>query len=61
MRFTELLPRQAALADKFTVLRSMHQGAGGHPAGSMQMFSGDSTITVTVVVSIRVHTDTPRL
>ncbi|MCH1441477.1 MAG: DUF1501 domain-containing protein, partial [Rubripirellula sp.] len=42
MRFTELLPRQAALADKFTVLRSMHQGAGGHPAGSMQMFSGDS-------------------
>ncbi|MGI9474024.1 MAG: DUF1501 domain-containing protein [Rubripirellula sp.] len=42
MRFTELLPRQAAIADKFTVLRSMHQGAGGHPAGSMQMFSGDS-------------------
>ena len=42
MRFTELLPKQAALADKFTVLRSMHQGAGGHPAGSMQMFSGDS-------------------
>ena len=41
MRFTELLPRQAALADKFTVLRSMHQTAGGHPAGSMQMFSGD--------------------
>ncbi len=42
MRFTELLPRQAAIADKFTVLRSMHQAAGGHPAGSMQMFSGDS-------------------
>ncbi|QDT12761.1 DUF1501 domain-containing protein [Planctomycetes bacterium K23_9] len=41
MRFTELLPRQAAIADKFTVLRSMHQTAGGHPAGSMQMFSGD--------------------
>jgi uncharacterized protein (DUF1501 family) len=42
LRFTELLPRQAAIADKFTVLRSMHQAAGGHPAGSMQMFSGDS-------------------
>lgn len=42
LQFTELLPRQAAIADKFTVLRSMHQGAGGHPAGSMQMLSGDS-------------------
>jgi len=40
--FTELLPRQAAIADKFVVLRSMHQAAGGHPAGSMQLLSGDS-------------------
>ena len=42
LRFTELLPRQAAIADKFNILRSMQQGAGGHPAGSMQMLSGDS-------------------
>lgn len=42
VRFSELIPRQAAIADKFTLLRSMHQSAGGHPAGSMQMFSGDS-------------------
>lgn len=42
MQFTELLPKQAALADKFTVLRSMRNGAAGHPAGSMQMFSGDT-------------------
>jgi uncharacterized protein (DUF1501 family) len=42
MNFSELIPRQAAIADKFTLLRSMHQAAGGHPAGSMQMFSGDS-------------------
>jgi len=42
MHFCELLPRQAAIADKFTVLRSMRQGAGGHPAGSMQLLSGDS-------------------
>ncbi|MEZ6086653.1 MAG: DUF1501 domain-containing protein [Pirellulaceae bacterium] len=42
MHFTELLPRQAQIADKFTVLRSMYQGAGGHPAGSMQLLSGDS-------------------
>lgn len=41
MMFTELLPMQAAIADKFTVLRSMRQGAGGHPAGSMQLLSGD--------------------
>lgn len=42
IQFTELLPRQAALADKFTVLRSMRNGAAGHPAGSMQLLSGDS-------------------
>jgi hypothetical protein len=41
LQFTELLPRQAAIADKFTVLRSMRQNAGGHPAGSMQLLSGD--------------------
>lgn len=41
LRFTELLPMQAKIADKFTVLRSMHQTAPGHPAGSMQMLSGD--------------------
>ncbi len=41
LQFTELLPMQAKIADKFTVLRSMKQAAGGHPAGSMQMFSGD--------------------
>lgn len=41
-RFTELMPLQARIADKFSVVRSMNQAAGGHPAGSMQMFSGDS-------------------
>lgn len=41
VRFTELLPKQAAIADKFTLLRSMRQTAPGHPAGSMQMLSGD--------------------
>ncbi|RFC42653.1 MAG: Protein of unknown function DUF1501 [Verrucomicrobia bacterium] len=40
--FTELLPRHATIADKFTLLRSMNQKAGGHPAGSMQMLSGDA-------------------
>jgi hypothetical protein len=41
-RITELLPLQAKIADKFTIVRSMVNGAGGHPAGSMQMFSGDT-------------------
>jgi hypothetical protein len=41
MQFTELLPMQAACADKFTILRSMRQAAAGHPAGSMQLLSGD--------------------
>lgn len=42
MQFTELLPMNAKIADKFTIVRSMNQKAGGHPAGSMQMLSGDS-------------------
>jgi uncharacterized protein (DUF1501 family) len=41
LRFTELLPRQAALAHRFNVVRSMKNGAAGHPAGSMQLLSGD--------------------
>ncbi len=41
VEFTELLPMQAQIADKFTILRSMQQSAGGHPAGSMQLLSGD--------------------
>jgi hypothetical protein len=41
LQFTELLPKQAAIADKLVVLRSMRQSAGGHPAGSMQLLSGD--------------------
>ncbi len=41
VQFTELLPMQAAISDKIAVLRSMRQTAAGHPAGSMQMLSGD--------------------
>lgn len=44
MQFTELLPKQAAVADKFSILRSMHQTAPGHPAGSMQLLSGDPDV-----------------
>ncbi len=41
LRFSELLPRQAQLSDKFSVLRSMAHTGGGHPAGSLQLLSGD--------------------
>jgi len=37
----ELLPRHAKIADKFTLLRSMAHNGGGHPAGSLQMLTGD--------------------
>src|SRR5215216_4511688 len=41
LRLTELLPRQAAISDKFALLRSMAHTGGGHPAGSLQLLSGD--------------------
>ncbi|PYI82154.1 MAG: DUF1501 domain-containing protein [Verrucomicrobia bacterium] len=41
MQICELLPRHAKIADKFTLLRSMAHTGGGHPAGSLQMLSGD--------------------
>ncbi|MSR66718.1 MAG: DUF1501 domain-containing protein [Pedosphaera sp.] len=42
LRLTELLPRHAKIADKFTLLRSMSHTGGGHPAGSLQMLTGDT-------------------
>jgi len=42
LHLTELLPLQARIADKFTLLRSMAHTGGGHPAGSLQMLSGDT-------------------
>jgi len=42
MNFTELLPMQAKIADKFTVLRSMRHGSPGHPAGTLRMLTGDT-------------------
>jgi len=42
MNVTELLPRLSTIADKFTLLRSMAHTGGGHPAGSLQILSGDT-------------------
>ncbi|MCA9016231.1 MAG: DUF1501 domain-containing protein [Planctomycetaceae bacterium] len=41
INFTELLPLQAKIADKMTVLRSMRHGSPGHPAGTLRMLTGD--------------------
>lgn len=41
MQLCELLPRHAKIADRFTLLRSMSHTGGGHPAGSLQMLTGD--------------------
>jgi hypothetical protein len=41
LTITELTPRLAQLADKFTLLRSMAHTGGGHPAGSLQVLGGD--------------------
>jgi uncharacterized protein (DUF1501 family) len=41
LRITELLPRHARIANRFSLLRSVAHTGGGHPAGSLQMLSGD--------------------
>jgi len=41
LRVSELLPRHAQISDRFTILRSMAHTGGGHPAGSLQLLSGD--------------------
>jgi len=41
LHLSELLPRHAKVADRFTLLRSMTHTGGGHPAGSLQMLTGD--------------------
>ncbi len=41
LRLGELLPRHARISDRFTLLRSMAHTGGGHPAGSLQLLSGD--------------------
>ena len=41
LRLSELLPRQAALAHRVAVVRSLSHTGGGHPAGSLQVLTGD--------------------
>jgi hypothetical protein len=41
IHISELLPRLATIADKYAILRSIAHTGGGHPAGSLQVLSGD--------------------
>ncbi|MCC7422205.1 MAG: DUF1501 domain-containing protein [Planctomycetaceae bacterium] len=40
----ELLPRLAGMADKYALVRSLSHTGGGHPAGSLQMMTGDTDV-----------------
>jgi hypothetical protein len=40
MHLTELFPRQAKVADKFSIVRSLHHGNGDHFAGAHVMLTG---------------------
>lgn len=41
MQVCELLPRLAAMADRYALVRSITHGSGGHFGGSRRMLSGD--------------------
>ena len=41
IEISELLPRLSTIADKFAIVRSLSHTGGGHPAGSLQVLSGD--------------------
>ena len=41
IQVTELIPQLAAMADRYTLLRSVAHTGGGHPAGSLQVLAGD--------------------
>ena len=70
MRFTELLSETAKVADKLTVVRSMHHtkaGASGHPEGTRYMLSGshpNGTLPMPDLGSVAAHvlgTENPTL
>ncbi len=42
LHVSELLPRHARIADRFTLLRSLAHTGGGHPSGTLQLLTGDA-------------------
>lgn len=45
IQISELLPRLSTCADRYAIVRSLSHTGGGHPAGSLQMLSGDPDAT----------------
>lgn len=41
IQISEILPRLSRISDRYALLRSVAHGAGGHPAGSLQVLGGD--------------------
>ncbi|MFT5527146.1 MAG: hypothetical protein ACI9G1_004228 [Pirellulaceae bacterium] len=41
LQISELLPQLSKISDRYSLLRSVAHGAGGHPAGSLQVLGGD--------------------
>ena len=41
IQISELLPKLSQCSDRYALLRSVAHGAGGHPAGSLQVLGGD--------------------
>ncbi|MCA8983478.1 MAG: DUF1501 domain-containing protein [Planctomycetaceae bacterium] len=41
IQISELLPRLSQCADRYALVRTLSHTGGGHPAGSLQMLSGD--------------------
>lgn len=41
IQISELLPKLSQCADRYAIVRSLSHTGGGHPAGSLQMLSGD--------------------
>lgn len=52
IRFTELLPHMARVADKVAVVRSMHHNAGDHGRGSYYVLSGANPFSPTRMPNI---------
>jgi hypothetical protein len=46
MQITEMFPKQARVADKFSILRSLHHGDGDHPGSEHILLTGRPGVSV---------------
>src|SRR5262245_21403985 len=50
IRITEMFPKQARVADKFSIIRSLHHGDGDHPGSNHLVLTGRTGVTITDAV-----------